>query len=102
VEFVKFATTASMALVICDNLTSVKDALPDLADRIGVRPEVVDATFAALSVDIGRQYNRSALIPEVTRIVRETIGYTGAALALDGKRVCDRIGTIIESLRKIN
>lgn len=51
----------------------VKGSLTKLGDQTGVDDKIGAATFEALKVDTGEDYNRTLLIPEVTRFVHGTV-----------------------------
>lgn len=75
---IKFVVRGTMALVVatmCDNYEQPDGSVQRYADRLGVDFDTyAPATFNAMRAQVnGLNYDRSALIPEVTRAVAATM-----------------------------
>ena len=56
----------------CSGYEAIRDSMRKLGDQIGVDPAVVRAVGQVVSMDSGYTYDRSQLIPEVTRLMSDT------------------------------
>jgi hypothetical protein len=72
-SFTIAATSALAIATSCNGLTVVEGALPKLADRNGVSEAQADAILQAILAQADQPYDRSALIPEITVVVRDTV-----------------------------
>jgi hypothetical protein len=95
--FVGITAATAMAVVFCD-ANGTKDAVPKLADRLGVDEGILVATREAYAVYAGSTYERANLIPSVTRLFRETANGVDSELQQNKKKTC---ANWIDALRKI-
>jgi hypothetical protein len=72
-NFAVLATTAWVVGTLCGNLRIVEGAAAKMADRNGADiGRIGPALVAAWQANISQDYDRSALVPEVTEVVRNT------------------------------
>jgi hypothetical protein len=91
-SFTVAATSAIAIAASCDGLTVVEGALPKLADRNGVTPDEAQAIVQAVLAQAGQPYDKSALIPEITVVVRDTVRQSFRMLSGPDKSVmCGKV-----------
>lgn len=83
--FVELLVSANFISAKCSGYDTDVDGTVKYADKIGVDgPRLALATIAATAAGGGKEYDRSALIPEVTRLTRARL----LSLMREEKNVC--------------
>jgi hypothetical protein len=93
-DFVGILTVGAYVTITCNDYTIIDGGSVRLADRLGANFETFGpATGNALKVMPGGDYDRDALIPEVTQYVRSTFNELDDELNRLGKaRFCRKLG----------
>jgi hypothetical protein len=95
--FVGVVAATSTVVLLCDAKT-VKDSIPKIADRMGMDDRMLPAVRAAFEVSVDAPYERSDLVPEVTRFFKTmTIGVADE-IKTNKVKAC---ANWIDALRKI-
>jgi len=70
--YIVLGLAAVRVMTECDGYEVVRDSMLKLGDQTGVDPAVVRAVGQVFRMDSGHDYQRTWLIPEVTRLMNDT------------------------------
>ena len=86
--FVAGMTLIHVTAAYCDEFELVENGIARAADRNGIDQSIVRATANALLAQMDRPYDPKYLIPEITVLVRDTIGALKRTLAKNKSGNC--------------